>query len=80
MKTEVFEYDDVIVQRKGCFRISIVLAFSRGWAKTNRMHDGWTHKKNSVFEIIRILVDEANIKKVRFAQFCILGGNDCVQL
>lgn len=63
MKTEVFEYDDVIVQRKGCFRISIVLAFSRGWAKTNRMHDGWTHKKNSVFEIIRIRVDEANIKE-----------------
>ena len=43
MKTEVFEYDDVIVQRKGCFRISIVLAFSQEWAKTTRMHDGWTH-------------------------------------
>lgn len=51
MKTEVFEYDDVIVQRKGCFRISIVLAFSRGWAKTNRMHDGWTHKKTPFLKL-----------------------------
>ena len=29
IKTEVFEYDDVIVQRKGCFRISIVLTCFR---------------------------------------------------
>ena len=45
-KTEVFQYDDVIhhvllawrMLRKGCFRLSFVLAFSCGWPKTIRVH------------------------------------------
>ena len=45
VKTEVFQYDDVIhhillawrMLRKGCYRLSFLLAFSCGWPKTIRI-------------------------------------------
>ena len=64
---EVFEY---IIQRmphKRCCRISIVLAFSLGRAKTIRVRCVWTRiflkteGKISVFENIRIHVDRASV-------------------
>ena len=64
---EVFEY---IIQRmphKRCCRISIVLAFSLGRAKTIRVRYVWTRiflkteGKISVFENIRIHVDRASV-------------------
>ena len=66
-KTEVFQYDDVLhhvplawrMLRKGCYRLSFVLAFSCGWPKTIRIRcfSGWVfflswkrEKKISVFK------------------------------
>ena len=73
-KTDNFEYDDVIhvhhillawrMFNKGCYRISIVLGFSCGRAKTTRIRYAWMRvflkkeEKILVFKNIRIRVDE----------------------
>ena len=64
---EVFEYIIQRMSHKRCCRISIVLAFLLGQAKTIRVRYVWTgiflktEGKISVFENIRIHVDRASV-------------------
>ena len=66
-KMEVFEYIIQRMSHKRCCRISIVLAFLLGQAKTIRVRYVWTRiflkteGKISVFENIRIHVDRASV-------------------